>query len=98
MKVVAKKPGQLAEIIKIENELQALQEYVGGWIETVTFATDACIICNDEGRLLDMPYNFTFCGVDFYGPILIVGVKNEDFTDCPAAGFILTQINRGQRQ
>ena len=98
MKVVAKRPGHLAEIIEIKNELKALQEYVGGLIETVTFAPNACIVCNEEGRLLDMPYNFTFCGVEFCGPILIVGIKGEEFTDCPAAGFILTQINRGQRQ
>ena len=98
MKVVAKKPGHLAEIIEIKNELKALQEYVGGRIETVTFASKACIVCNEEGRLLDMPHNFTFCGVEFCGPVLIVGVKNEDFTDCPAAGFVLTQINRGLQQ
>lgn len=95
MKVVAKKPGQAAEIIEIKNELKALQEYVGGRIETATFAANACIVCNDEGRLLDMPHNFTFFGVELCGPVLIVGVENGDFTDCPAAGFILTQINRG---
>lgn len=94
MRVVAKKPGEPAEIIDIDNDLKALQEYVGGYIETFTFSTDACVICNEEGRILDLPYNVTFLGHRFCGPILIVGVKGDEFTDCPAPGFILDAVNR----
>ena len=53
---------------------------VGGYIETVTLATDCCIICNEEGRLEGLPYNLTFCGVSFVGPILVVGVDGDEFT------------------
>ena len=69
--------------LNIPNDLLAIQELVGGYIETVTLATDACIICNEEGRILGMPENCNFCGVDFVGPILLVGVNGDEFTDCP---------------
>ena len=94
MRAVAKKPGEHAEIIDIDNDLKALQEYVGGYIETFTFSTKACVICNEEGRIISLPYNMTFAGHRFCGPILIVGVKGEEFTDCPAPGFILDAVNR----
>lgn len=74
MKAVYKEPGKAAEIIEIENSLQAFQKAVGGHIETVTLFSDATIPCNEEGRLQGLPYNCTVVGVSFVGPILAVGV------------------------
>lgn len=74
MKAIRKKPGCAPEIIEVENTLKALQAEVGGYIETVTIASDAVVICNEEGVLLGMPYNCRFVGVDFVGPIFVVAV------------------------
>ena len=30
-----------------------------------------------------MPHNTTICGVEFVGPILLVGKKGDEFCDCP---------------
>jgi len=64
MKAIRKKPGCAPEIIKVENTLKALQREVSGYIETVTIASDAVIICNEEGRILGLPDNCRVCGVD----------------------------------
>ena len=91
MLVIRKDPGQPPELVEMENTLEALQQAVGGYIETVTLSADAAIICNEEGRLLGLPYNCRFLGVDFVGPILVVGVDGDRFTDLdPAAmGMLL---------
>lgn len=81
MKVIYKAPGCAPEPRDIPNTLEELQATVGGYIETVTFASDALVICNEEGRLQGLPHNCRFLGVDFVGPILIVGRDDEDFTD-----------------
>ncbi len=81
MKVIIKEPGQRPRVTEIENSLSALQQAVGGYIETVTLAEDCCIICNEEGRLQGLPYNLTFCGVSFVGTILFVGVAGDEFAD-----------------
>lgn len=65
----------------IPNTLEDLQATVGGYIETVTIASDAVIICNEEGRLHGLPHNCRVFGVDFVGPILIAGVDEDEFTD-----------------
>lgn len=83
MKAIYKAPGEAPKIIDVENTLKALQEKVGGYIECRTFC-HACVICNEDGRLLKMPFNINFLGTDFVGPILIVGVTIDEFTDYPA--------------
>lgn len=84
MKALIKNPGDesFREIIT-ENDLKSLQRLVGGDIETVTLATDACVICNEEGRIMGMQPNCNYCGIDFVGPILIVGTNGDDFCDVP---------------
>ena len=81
MIAIRKRPGERAEIVEIDNELSALQKEVGGYLESVTFAEDAAILCDEEGRLKGYAYNCNICGVDFVGPILVVGVDGEEFCD-----------------
>lgn len=82
--VIKKEPGKAPEIIPLfENSLSAFQNAVGGYIETVTFTTDFCIICNEEGRLLGLPYNCDICGADFFGTVLGVGVRGDEFASVP---------------
>ena len=81
MKVIYKVPGCAPEPRDISNTLEELQSAVGGYIETFSFATDAVVICNEDGRLQGLPHNCTFLGVDFVGPILIVGRDGEEFAD-----------------
>lgn len=84
MRVLYKRPADIGfRQLNIDNDLRALQKLVGGYIETLTVATDCCVICNEEGRILGMPENCNFCGADFVGPILLVGVDGDEFTDCP---------------
>lgn len=44
MRVIRKAPGLPPELVEMENTLAALQQAVGGYIETVTFSPDAAII------------------------------------------------------
>lgn len=67
----------------VPNDLHALQELVGGHIETVTIAEDALILCNDEGRILQLEFNCEYGGINFVGPIMIVGTDGDEFCDCP---------------
>lgn len=67
MQVVRKDPGKPPVITQVKNTLEALQQAVGGPIETVTLARDAAIICNEEGWLRDLPFNCRFCRINFVG-------------------------------
>ena len=84
MKAIRKKPGCAPELIDIDNTLKALQAEVGGYIETVTIASDAVVICNEEGCIIGLPDNGRVCGVDVVGTVLVVGVNGPEFCDVPA--------------
>ena len=48
------------EIITDEKKLPTLkeaQEFVGGYIEAVTFPNDDLLIINEDGKSKDLPYN-----------------------------------------
>lgn len=84
MKVLYKAPGCPPEPRDIPNTLEELQTAVGGYIETVTIASDVVLVCNEEGRLRGLEPNCRLFGVDFVGPILIVGRNDDEFTDLSA--------------
>lgn len=78
--------------IIVPNELKPLRELVGGYLESVTLATDACLLCNENGRLEGMAPNCNYLGIDMVGPFLLVGVDGDEWTDCP---WSVTIANKG---
>lgn len=88
IRVIIKKPGEAAFETLVENELRPLQEWVGGYIETyaLSYNPAVIVICNEEGKLLGLPYNCRLGDEHFAGTILLVGVGGEEgdeFADCP---------------
>ena len=82
--VYIKHPGHPPFACLVQNTLKALQKLVSGRIETIPIFEDLIILCNEEGRLLDLPYNCECCGIDFVGTIVLVGVDGEEFDSVPA--------------
>ena len=87
MKIARKRPGEPWEFADVENTLEALQAEVGGYIETITFLADACIIVNEEGRLRGLPFNVNLCGLKLVGTVLLVGVQGDEFCDVPCTNL-----------
>lgn len=83
IRVFTKRPGCPPRSVWVVNRLENLQNHVGGFIETVTFASDMCVICNEEGLIRGLPYNCTIAGAAIHGDILIVGVRGDEFADVP---------------
>lgn len=88
--IVKRADEQFGHVTWIGNSLKNLQTQVGGYIECVTDpAGRFVILCDEEGRLKDKPYNCTVDfgphrhPVSFVGDIIAVGVGEEDFVDLP---------------
>ena len=81
MKVIIKKVGKTPEVVDIENTLEAMQKVVGGYIELVPVRTGCVMICNEEGRIHKLPYNFNLSNNNIVGDVLFTGQKGTDFTD-----------------
>lgn len=87
--VIICEPGKPPRKAKIKNTLEEMQKIVGGYIETFTFAEDACVICNEEGRLKGFAPCIKFLGKEFAGTCIFAGVAGDEFCSVPE---ILTDI------
>lgn len=96
IRVIYKEPGKPAEVREIPNTLEAMQEAVGGYIETLTFATDCAAIVNEEGKLRGLPVNFELLGEVLVGNVLFVGVDGEDFCSLsePQELYLMGMLSR----
>ena len=82
--IIAKQAGEKPICKSIPNTLKAMQQLVNGRIETLTIAQNLVVVCNGDGRSLDLPYNCTLFGVNFFGTIFLVGADERgDFADVP---------------
>jgi len=94
MKAIIKAPGEKPKQIVVPNNLETLQQLVGGYIETVTIHKDPDIIilCNEEGRLDGEEFNCEVCGINFVGTIVFIGAAEDEFADCPISVGIVEEL------
>ena len=60
IRVLALLPTEYAKMVTIDNTLEAMQQFVGGLIECLPMddpEADIVLVCNDEGKLLQLPPN-----------------------------------------
>ena len=81
MLAVKRRPGRKPEIIGIENTLEALQEAVGGYIETLTVDDYTVLVMDEEGKLKGKPVCMTYKGECLVGDILVLGYIGDEFYD-----------------
>lgn len=88
MKVLMVEPGKSPYAAEIESGLKSLQAAVGGDIQAVyPYEDPVALICNEEGKLMELPLNRALFDDDGHiydivsGNFLIVGLGEENFTD-----------------
>ena len=90
MEVLLVEPGKEARIAEIGSDLKSLQTAVGGWIEAIQpFDDPVALVCNDEGKIMQMPLNRALRGEDgkiydaIAGPFFICGLGEDNFCSLP---------------
>ena len=80
IRILYKEVGKEPQIMFIDNTLEAKQKLVGGLIEVVPYE-DVLIICNEEGKILNLPPNLVFEYDYIAGNCFVIGddYKNADF-------------------
>lgn len=90
MEVLLVEPGKEARIAEIGNDLKSLQAAVGGYIEaTYPFDDPVALVCNDEGKIMQMPLNRALRDEDgkiydaIAGSFFICGLGEDNFCSLP---------------
>ena len=85
IRAIIKRPDEeYGHVSYISDTLENLQRTVGGYIETVTIASDMAIICNEEGKILGMPLNRS---VRMEGQIVDIIAGTFFICDCSGSNF-----------
>ena len=86
MRVLVVEPGKRPVVREIETGLDPLQKTVGGLIEAVyPFEEPVAIICNEEGKLLELPLNRALLDENgrvydiIAGTFLVIGLTEDNF-------------------
>ena len=87
MKTLVVEPGKAAYEKEIGSDLKSLQHEVGGLIQALyPFADDVALICNDEGKLHNLPPNRFLYDEEknqiydiIVGTFLVVGITEDNF-------------------
>ena len=86
IRVLIVKPGKVPYAAEIPSVLELLQQKVEGLIQVLyPFEDSAAIVCNDEGKLLGLPWNRLLFDEDgniydiLVGTFLVVGLTEDDF-------------------
>ncbi len=90
IKVILVKPWTQPYVDEISSDLISLQKQVGGLIQAIyPFNDPVAVICNEEGKLLGLPFNRPLYNNEntiydiIVGTFIIVGLKNEQFSSLP---------------
>ena len=90
MEVLLVEPGKEARIAEIGGDLKSLQAAVGGWIEAIQpFNDPVALVCNDEGKIIQMPLNRALRDDSgkiydaIAGPFFICGLGEDNFCSLP---------------
>ena len=57
MRVLVVKPEQRPEEKEIDDSLKAMQKIVGGYIQPIHLDDSVVLVCNEEGKLMNLPPN-----------------------------------------
>ena len=80
--------GNGAREMEVENTLEGLQQFVGGYIECIGLTKELVLICNEEGKINGLEKNFTI-GTEniiidrIVGTAIIAGYYGPEIEDCP---------------
>lgn len=93
IRVLKVEPNKHPDESMLENELEAMQEAVGGYIDIVSLEGGVCILLNDEGKLIGLEGNrrigndiivgnFYVCGSNDEGDLVsLTDEEMEKYTD-----------------
>ena len=85
IKVIVKRPDEeVGHVTYISNSLENLQKTVDGYIQAVPLSEKLVMICNEQGKLLDLEPNFLLHKDMVCGTVIITGVKGDEFADIPS--------------
>ena len=89
IRVAAYRVEQPPEIIDLENDLPALQKFVGGYLEPIVLGVGPdfkiLLLCNEDGRRLKLPPNRRIGSTTIVGDFFVCRQQGAEFVSIKEA-------------
>ncbi len=88
IRAIIKRPDeQYGHVTNISPSMKNLQKTVDGYVEAIKIYDGAAILCNEDAKYCCKPRNFQFGNYPLAqviaGTVVVVGLENGEFVDCP---------------
>lgn len=77
--VIVCEPDRAPYKAEVEENLKSYQKLVGGYIQLIKLKTGLLLICNEEGKLNNLPFNMMIEGHKVVGTFVLVRDKGAEF-------------------
>lgn len=95
MRVLVVEPERRPEVWEIDGSLKAMQDIVGGWLQPVyPFDDPVALVCNDEGKLMNLLANRGLRDKD--GQIYDIICGTFFLCGAPAGSEVFTSLTQEQ--
>lgn len=94
LKILFKEVGKRPKVMEIDDTLEAKQKLVGGLIEVVHYKDNMLLICNEEGKIFDMPPNLKFENDYIAGDCFVIG---DDSKNCGFKSLSIEEIRTARK-
>lgn len=98
MRVMIKEPGDTPHIKKVSG-MEQIREIIGGDIEEFRITDNIMILCDEIGRLKELPFCFIWGRVRFFGTCVFVGYGDgeelKDFPHNTTEDFFYEMLSKG---
>ena len=85
IKVIIKEPDKQPVVTNITNSLRKFQKIIGGYIQVIPLGYDndannptaIFLLCDEDGKLKELPYNLSANGYNIVGTVIILGYNQN---------------------
>lgn len=83
IRAIIAEPGKKARTVRIKNDLENLQKIIGGVPEVLRLGDGMAAVCDENGKLKNLPFAGIFKQYFLVGTVVLVGIDSKGFTDFP---------------
>ncbi|MDT1943978.1 hypothetical protein CKN99_13050 [Carnobacterium maltaromaticum] len=92
IRILKVEPQKEPEVVTLKNDLESMQEAVGGLIEIIDLSETACVLCNEEGKLNGLEGNRSLGNDILVGTFYVTG-SDYDGNLCSLSDAEITEYS-----
>lgn len=83
IRAIIVEPGKKARTVRINNSMQNFKKIIGGEPELLRLGDNMAAVCDENGKLKNLPFAGIFKQYFLVGTVILVGIQGNEVVDFP---------------